>query len=525
MYQIYPRSFYDTNNDGIGDLPGIIKKLDYLNDGTEKSLGVEAIWLSPIYRSPQVDFGYDVANYNDIDPIFGTLSDFDRLVEEAHARGMKVIMDFVPNHTSIEHPWFAESRASKDSVKRDWYIWRDPKPNGGPPNNWLSVFGGPAWELDKQTGQYYLHSFFREQPDLNWRNEEVRKEMLNVLEFWLHRGVDGFRTDSIHHLTKDSKFRDDPPNPNYKPGNSDPYDALLHIHSLGYDEPLDNINAMCEILGLHDNKFLVSEAYLDIPEMTRLYGACQNNLHAPFNFNLMTMPWSALKFREFIDKFETSLLQDDWPTYVMGNHDRLRIATRLGQSRAKLIAMLLLTLRGMPLIYYGDELGMECVDISPEKILDPFEKNVPGMNFGRDPERTPMQWSGATHAGFSKRNPWLPVEKEFKKRNVTGESRSSKSTFNLYRKLIWFRKSSKALLRGKYQSFDCGNQDIFSYKRTVEDEEVTVFLNFSGQDQKLNYALAGVKLVCNTDSETRANEDFKSAELILKPYEGYVFTV
>ena len=543
VYQIYPRSFKDSNGDGVGDLQGIIDKLDYLNDGTEKSLGVEAIWLSPVYKSPMVDFGYDVSDYKSIDPIFGDLETFDKLIAGAHKRGIKVIMDFVPNHTSVEHAWFEESRSSKDNSKRDWYIWRDGKPDGSPhsplassptsrsgrgeagspPNNWLSVFGGSGWTLDKKTGQYYFHSFLAEQADLNWRNEAVRKEMLSTLDFWLDRGVDGFRTDAVNHLVKDKDFRDDPVNPNYAPGKDDPYDQFLHIHSQVREATLDHVNAMCELLGARDDKFLVSEAYLDLAGMEKMYKACGNNLHAPFNFNLMTMPWSAKQYREFIDKFEKSLTQEQWPNYVMGNHDRSRVASRLGIHRARIVALLLMTLRGMPLIYYGDELGMEDVPISSEDALDPLEKNVPGMRLGRDPERTPMQWSDKKYAGFSAAKPWLPVSGDYKTRNVVEQSKDSKSILTLYRKLIQFRKRSSAILLGSYKSFDCGNKDVFAYRRTSSEQDLIVALNFTGKEQKIPQKIDGYSVVCNTLGDKTAGKKVEIENLTLRPFEGYLF--
>ncbi|MBI4175523.1 alpha-amylase, partial [Candidatus Berkelbacteria bacterium] len=422
LYHIYPLSFQDSNGDGFGDLQGIIDRLDYLNDGTSTSLGIEAVWLSPIYTSPMADWGYDVADYEAIDPVFGDLTLFDRLIKEAHRRSIKVMMDFVPNHTSIEHLWFIESRSSRNNPKRDWYIWRDAKPDGSPPNNWLSVFGGPAWTEDLTTGQSYLHTFLPEQPDLNWRNPAVKEAMLNVLQYWLKRGVDGFRTDAIYGLIKDKQFRDDPPNPDYVPGKDDPFIALLHTRSHGQPELGDTLESFCDILGEHEDAFLVSEAYLDIPEMLKLYHACQSHeAHSPFNFNLIGLPWQAGAYRQFIDEFEAKLDPSDWPNYVLGNHDRHRLVTRLGLDRARLSALIQLTLRGMPIIYYGDELGMKDGEIPAPAERDPWGKRVPGFGFGRDSERTPMQWDGSTNAGFTAGSPWLPIAASSNERNVTAE--------------------------------------------------------------------------------------------------------
>lgn len=525
VYQIYPRSFKDANGDGVGDLAGIIEKLDYLNDGTEKSLGVEAIWLSPVYKSPMIDLGYDVSDYLDIDSVFGTLEDFDKLVVEAHRRGIKIIMDFIPNHTSNQHPWFLESRSSRQSPKRDWYIWRDPKSDGSPPNNWLSSFGGPAWTYDEKTGQYHMHSFLSEQPDLNWRNLEVRQEMEHVLEFWIHRGVggvDGFRTDAIDYLIKDDQFRDDPPNPNYIPGRDDPYKALLHTNSKGRPELLKMTNTLCEVLGKHEDKFMVSEAYLDIPQMSEMYTACGNNLHAPLNFNLMSLPWDAMAYKKFIDEFEASLREDDWPNYVLGNHDRSRLATRLGQDRARLAAMILLTLRGMPFIYYGGEIGMEDGEIPPERVVDPWEKRTPGFKLGRDPERTPMQWTSNRYAGFSVVEPWLPVAKNYPTYNVESELTDPTSIFSLYRRLIHYRKKSPALLTGFYRSLNVGNKHVFAYLRDCADEKLLVMLNFSHGAETLTTDFSSAKVICNTHLDKAFGETINVRNVTLRSNEGYV---
>ncbi|MBI4050304.1 MAG: alpha-glucosidase C-terminal domain-containing protein [Candidatus Doudnabacteria bacterium] len=523
VYHIYPLSFMDSNGDGKGDIEGIIQKLDYLNDGTDQSLGVNAIWLSPIYKSPMADFGYDISDYRDIDPAFGDLASFDKLVSEAHRRGIKVVMDFVPNHTSNLHSWFLESRASRTSSKRDWYIWRDPKSDGSPPNNWLSVFGGPAWTLDEKTKQYYYHSFLPEQPDLNWRNPEVKEEMLKVLHFWLHRKVDGFRTDAVYHLVKDAQFRDDPPNPNYEPGKMDPYYSLLHQNSMGQSETLENLKSFCEVLDLHQNKFMVSEAYLDLPELGKMYRACDDNLHAPINFNLMTIPWAAVGFKKFIDQFDASLPPEKWPNYVVSNHDRQRVASRLGQDRARLLAMIMLTLRGMPFVYYGDELGMENVDIPKEKMLDPWGKRVPGFGLGRDGERTPMQWDSSEQAGFSQGKPWLPVASDYKARNVETEMKDPRSTLSLFRRLIHYRKKSPALLVGSYHSIDVTGE-VFAYVRRCPAEKILVVANFSAAEQNISLRSGTAEVICNTFMDTEFGKKVDTGSFVLRPYEGYVLS-
>lgn len=545
VYHIYVLSFKDSNGDGKGDLLGIIQKLDYLNDGTENSLGVGALWLSPVYRSPMADFGYDVSDYYGIDPVFGTMKDFERLVAEVHRRGMRLIMDFVPNHTSAEHPWFVESRSSRTNQRRDWYIWKDPNPeavrrgippDAAPPNNWLSVFGGSAWEFDQETSQFYFHSFLKDQPDLNWRNPMVRKEMLEVMEFWLHKGVDGFRADAVVHLMEDPLFRDDPPNPDYVPGKDDPYNALLHTHSQGRKETLEAVGAICEVLGVHKNKFMVSEVYLDIAGMNQFFKACEENVHAPFNLSLMGIAWSAPAYKKFIDEFEASLRAKDWPNYVFGNHDRPRIAARLGEDRARLVALLLLTLRGMPFIYYGDELGMEGMPIPPEAVKDPLERNVPGFNLGRDPSRTPMQWTADPKAGFTTGTPWLPIPASAKTQNVEAERNDPGSIFNLYRNLIHYRNVSPALIRGDYTPVELLaplSKSVFAFIRECNEERTLVLVNFSDKEQ--HCALMGhpaitkgkhfpkyTKTVCTTHLDREAGEEIDLDKIRLRPNAGYL---
>ena len=352
VYQIYPRSFQDTNGDGVGDLKGIIERLDYL-----AWLGVDAIWISPIYPSPMADFGYDVSDYCNIDPLFGSLEDFDRLVAAAHARKIKVILDFVPNHTSERHPWFLESRASRVNPKRDWYIWRDGKPDGSPPNNWLSQFGGPAWAREARTGQYYLHSFLPEQPDLNWRNPEVRTAMYDVLRFWLDRGVDGFRVDVIWLLIKDAALRDNPPNPNYRPTEAGIH-RFLQVYSADQPETHEVIAEMRSVLDRYDERVLIGEIYLPIERLVTYYGQDLRGAQLPFNFQLLHTAWTAAAVGKLVTDYEVALPPGGWPNWVLGNHDQPRIAARVGEAQARIAAMLLLTLRGTPTMYYGDELGI-----------------------------------------------------------------------------------------------------------------------------------------------------------------------
>ena len=399
IYQVYPRSFQDSNGDGIGDLAGIATRLEHL-----EWLGVDAIWISPIFRSPMADFGYDVADYRDIDPVFGTLADFDRLVEAAHARGIRVLLDFVPNHSSDQHPWFLESRSSRANPRRDWYLWADPAPGGGPPNNWLSVFGGPAWEWDEPTGQFYYHAFTKEQPDLNWRNPDVRAEMYDVLRFWLDRGVDGFRVDVMWHLVKDDQLRDNPPDPDWTPDRPGSSFRLQATYTTDRPETMDIVADMRAVLDEFGDRVLIGEIYLPYERLVAYYGSHPDRpgAHLPFNFRLLLVPWQAGEIMAAITAYEAVLPAHGWPNWVLGNHDQPRLASRVGRAQARVAAMLLLTLRGTPTLYYGDELGMEDVPIPPELEQDPARFD--GPNGGRDPERTPMRWDGSPGAGFTDRD-------------------------------------------------------------------------------------------------------------------------
>ncbi len=468
VYQVYPRSFMDTNGDGVGDLTGIESKLDYL-----KWLGVKAVWVSPCYRSPMKDFGYDVADYCDIDPLFGTMADLDRLLDEIHAREMKLIMDFVPNHTSDQHPWFIESRSSSDNPKRDWYIWKDARPDGEPPNNWLANFGGIAWTWDKHTQQYYYHAFLSEQPDLNWRNPEVQSAMMNILRFWLNKGVDGFRVDVMNHLIKDAEFRDNPANPMWKPGDH-PYRRLIPAYSSDRPEVHDIVAMMRRTFDEFDQRVIIGEIYLPIQRLVTYYGQNGDGAHLPFNFQLLSKPWDARILAATIDRYEAALPPGGWPNWVLGNHDRSRVASRVGPAQAKVAAMLLHSLRGTPTMYQGDEIGMENVNIPPDKIVDP-----PGVTIGegRDPERTPMQWDASPYAGFTTAaEPWLPVAPDYASRNVAKERDDPGSTLSLYAKLIVLRQSEPTLMVGSYRPVPAeGN--LLAYIRAHESERFLAALN------------------------------------------------
>ncbi|HEY0137898.1 MAG TPA: alpha-amylase family glycosyl hydrolase, partial [Nannocystis sp.] len=370
IYQIYPRSFQDSDGDGVGDLRGVVRRLAYLQE-----LGVDAVWISPFYASPMADFGYDVTDHGAVDPVFGTLADFEAVIREAHARDIRVILDYIPNHTSALHPWFLEARASRRAPRRDWYVWRDPAPDGGPPNNWRSAFGGSAWSLDETTGQYYLHTFLKEQPDLNWRNPAVEREMLGVLRCWLDRGADGVRVDAIQVVLKDLELLDNPPNPDYREGIDDPYDALLRVHSSDRPEIHALVGRMRALVDSYPGeRVLIGEIYNLVERVVAYYGVDGRGVHFPYNFQLIKLPWDARTIDAAVRRYEALLPPGAWPNWVLGNHDRSRVASRVGPAQARVAAMLLLTLRGTPTIYYGDELGIADVPIPVDRVRDPWER-------------------------------------------------------------------------------------------------------------------------------------------------------
>ncbi|HEX5501241.1 MAG TPA: alpha-amylase family glycosyl hydrolase [Thermomicrobiales bacterium] len=516
IYQVYPRSFMDGDGDGVGDLPGVTGRLDHLTD-----LGVDAVWLSPIYPSPMADFGYDVADYTGVHPLFGTLADFDALVAAAHGRGLKVILDFVPNHTSDEHPWFLASRASRDNPRRDWYLWRDPAPGGGPPNNWLSHFGGGAWEWDEATGQYYYHAFLKEQPDLNWRNPDVRRAMADALRFWLDRGVDGFRVDVIWELIKDEQFRDNPPNPAFQPGRQRPYDALLPVYSSDRPEVHGVIAGLRRVLDEYDDRMMVGEIYLPLDRLVTYYGAEPPEVHLPYNFQLILQPWDARTIAATIDTYEASLPPGGWPNWVLGNHDRPRIASRVGAAQGRVAAMLLLTLRGTPTLYYGDELGMHDVAIPPDRVQDPEELNIPGLGLGRDPERTPMQWDAGPGAGFTTGDPWLPLADDYTTVNVAAERDDPRSLLALHRRLIALRRQEPALAVGAYRPVPAAG-DLLAYIREGGGRRFLVVLNLGHRPRTFAAdTLPPHGRIALSTHLDRAGEPV-AGELALRPDEGVI---
>ena len=478
VYQIYPRSFQDSDGDGVGDLPGITGRLDYLS-----WLGIDAIWLSPIFPSPMADFGYDVADYCDVDPLFGSRADLDALIEAVHGRGMKLILDFVPNHTSDQHPWFREARASRRNAKRDWYIWRDPAPDGGPPNNWQSQAGGSAWAYDAPSGQYYYHAFLEAQPDLNWRNPAVRAAMHDVLRFWLERGVDGFRVDVLWHLMKDPAFRDDPLNPDFREGDP-PFRRVIPVHSVDHEDIHEVVTGIRRLMESYGDRVLIGEIYLPIERLMAYYGHDLQGAHLPFNFQLIGAPWHAATLADLIDSYERALPRGGWGNWVLGNHDQKRVASRLGQAQARVAAMLLLSLRGTPTIYYGDELGFEDVPIPPGRERDPFGLRMPGTGQGRDPQRAPMLWDTGLQAGFTTGEPWLPLAADAAARNVATMRQDQGSILNLTRELLHLRRRRPALHAGAHIPLAAQN-GVLLYERRLGPERILVALNLTAEPRSI----------------------------------------
>jgi alpha-glucosidase len=518
IYQIYPRSFRDANGDGIGDLSGICEKLDYC-----AKLGVDALWLSPIFPSPMADFGYDVADYTGIAPMFGTLADFDRLLAQTTRRGMKVILDYVPNHTSDQHPWFAASSSSRQNAKRDWYLWRDSAPDGGPPNNWLSNFGGSAWEWNAATGQYYYHSFLKEQPDLNWRNPEVVTAMHDVLRFWFAKGVAGFRIDVLWMLIKDDQWRDNPPNPAYQVG-MPLFESQLPLYTTDRPEVQDIVAGLRKVADEFEDRVLIGEIYLPLARLVAYYGKRLDGVQLPFNFQLLQSDWNARSLAELIDRYEAAVPAGGWPNWVLGNHDRPRIASRVGAAQARVAAMMLLTLRGTPTMYYGDELGMQNVPIPPDRIQDPLEKNVPGKGLGRDPSRTPMQWDASLHAGFSVHDPWLPISADADRINAEAEELEPSSMLSLYRCLLDLRKRYAALSVGEYQAV-AGSVDVLSFIRYTQDERLLVVLNLGPHAADFPLESAGRASAALMSTYLDQRIAMTHTHLSLRPNEGVILTL
>ena len=490
FYEIYIRSFQDSNNDGIGDLNGITSRLDYL-----EGLGVDAIWITPFYPSPQVDFGYDIADHEGVDPMFGTLGDFDRLVAAAHHRGIKVVIDVVLNHTSDRHRWFEEARSSRSSAYRDWYIWRDGAGDSRPPNNWESAFGGPAWTYDAATGQWYYHFFYQEQPDLNWRNAAVEQRMLSTLEFWLDRGVDGFRLDAVNTLFEDPDLRDNPTlaEPRLTITGVYTQDFLYNRRLPEVHHALRRLRAFVD--SRHRDALLISEAYVDtVADLVCFYGD-DDEMHLPFNFFLAQVPrLDPGLFRRAVEDVERGC-SERWPSLVLNNHDIARACDRYRQADdrdavAKLLAMMLLTLRGTPFMYYGEELGMRTQDpVHLDEVRDPVGKTFWPTYKGRDGVRRPMQWDRQPGGGFTQGAPWLPLSADFTHRNVRDQTADAGSVLAFYRALLQLRRTNAALRDGQYRAVGA-QADVFAYARVKGREQVIAVLNMA--DAARETALEGL---------------------------------
>jgi len=521
FYEIYPRSFMDSNGDGIGDLNGIAAKLDYL-----KALGVDAIWIAPCFPSPQVDFGYDVSDYQNIDPMFGTLDDFDRLQKLGEAHDIKIILDFVVNHTSDQHPWFLDSRSSRSAPKRDWYIWREGK-SGNPPNNWISNFGGSAWQWDSTTQQYYYHYFYVQQPDLNWRNPAVVDAMYGTTEWWYKRGVAGFRLDAVDSLYEDPALRDNP----VLPGTNDFGDPKIENK---YTQALPEVHTALQGLRTVANKYnavLIGETWTDnVAQLEPYYGAANDELQMPMDLLLTKLKFSAPVFREHIDAVEAT---GEWPVFVIGNHDIVRSWNRYGDGQhndqvAKDMAAMFLTLRGTPILYYGDEIGMQNNDPTRrEDVKDPIGRLGWPKEKGRDGERTPMQWNSEPNAGFTTGTPWNSIPETYKTYNVADELKDPNSILNWYKQLLALRRSNLALLDGDYFGLNEKDPNVLSYLRKSATDALIVIINMSAAPQTVNFRLSkqglnvkSAKTLLTTQPSLQNNSSV--AQISLEPFAVYI---
>jgi alpha-glucosidase len=523
FYEIYPRSFADSNNDGVGDLNGITSKLGYLRD-----LGVDAIWISPCYPSPQVDFGYDVSDYENIDPMYGTLADFDRLAAEGKKRNVRIILDYVINHTSDQHKWFLDSESSKTSPYRNWYMWRDGKGTNQPPNNWISEFGGPAWKFDSKTGQYYYHFFYAEQPDLNWNNPAVKKAMFDVTRWWYERGVAGFRLDAVDTIFEDPDLRDNPVLPGKSKYGDPNMENKYNTKLPGVHDVLRDLRKVADQHGA----VLIGETWTkNIDELKQYYGEHNNELQLPMDF--MFTKVDKLSPSEFRRQIAAADSAGGWPTWVISNHDIVRSYNRYGDGThnddiAKLMAALYLTLRGTPIMYYGEELGMANNDPKrPEDVKDPIGRRGWPTEKGRDGERTPMQWSDSANAGFSSHDPWLPVPPSYTTHNVATESKDPNSVLEFYRKVLSLRHTNTVLLEGNYSALNEDEANVLSYLRSYKGKSVLVALNMSDSPQKTNFNLANHGFPSATFKSLVATPgaDMKGPELTLPAFGAFIAEV
>ncbi|MDR1683375.1 MAG: hypothetical protein LBS25_08330 [Candidatus Symbiothrix sp.] len=515
VYHIYPQSFKDANRNGIGNLQGIIQKMDYLTD-----LGITAVWLSPIYESPMIDGGYDITDHKQIDPVFGRIDDFRQLLEAAHQRNIRIIMDLVLNHTSDQHPWFVESRSSKENVKRDWYIWQAPK-NRKRPNNWMTNFGKSAWQYDRPTGEYYYHSFFAGQPDLNWRNPEVKIALFDIVKFWLDLGVDGFRLDVINMLIKDKLLRRNPINP-----------LNDNVFNRNQPEVYEILKEFRSILDQYPNQVSIGEIYALPPGRPQLATSFLGNgsdmLHLVFDFSLVYSLWNASAYYKVVDNYYRNIPAGAWSCFFLSNHDVGRCTKRFGfelykYAKAKLRAVMLLTLRGTPFIYYGDEIGMENAFVPKRKINDLYGQIFWPFYQGRDGSRTPMQWSDGVYADFSSEEPWLPINKNYRKINVENESQDPQSVLSNYTKLIALRNEQDVLQSGEIEFLSKGKQNILAYSRYSENKKIIVILNFSLFKKKWKLNMDNPSKILFSTHQRPESKNTDSIPLC--PFEGLILEI
>jgi alpha-glucosidase len=524
LYENHLPSLRDGNGDGIGDLEGLISSLDYL----ATTLGVDAVWVGPFYRTPMLDHGFDVSDHVQVDPVFGSLASFDRLVTEAHERGLRIIVDYIPNHTSDQHPWFLDSRSSPTSAKRDWYVWRDAKPDGGPPNNWTSEAGGSVWEWDEPTGQFYLHSHLVEQPDLNWRSPEVVAAMLDVLRFWLDRGVDGVRIDVAHMLMKDPQFRDNPEAPE---GNANSYDlqhadfgTQLHVHDRRHTDTPAALAQIRAVVDDYPGAITIAEIEaMPWEDWAAYYGIELTGMHLPFPFRLLETPWRADLLRIELEGLYAAMPAGGWPIIALGNHDRVRLATRLGTSQARVAAVLLLTLAATPCLLYGDELGLTDQPVPRQRQRDYFARASGGVS--RDPTRTPMPWDSSRNFGFStapEEQLWLPVTARGHEVSVEAQLQDPASLLNLYRRLLHIRSLHRCLRFGEIDFLgNPADRGTLSYERRWRDEHVVVALNLTAEPAAVDLEVTGRVLV----STTGLDEQSLGPYLTLEPNQAVVLDV
>jgi alpha-glucosidase len=523
FYEIYPRSFADSNHDGIGDLPGITSKLDYLH-----WLGVDAIWIAPMFPSPHVDWGYDVSDYYNVDPDYGTLKDMDELISRSKPENIRILLDYVLTYTSDQNNWFQDSQSSRANPKRDWYIWRDGREAGQPPNNWTSLFGGSAWKYQPSTRQWYYHYFYTPQPNLNWRNPEVEKNMFDVTRWWYKRGVAGFRLDAVDVMFVDPQFRDNPLIGTEKNAFGDPVEREI----MNKNQPeLHGVLQRLRQVADEYNAVLIGETWTsDIDQLKRYYGAHNDEVNMPMDFMFTTIDkLSASDFRKQIQWVDSS---GGWPVYVLSNHDIRRVYDRYGDGRnndqiAKLMASLYLTLRGTAVMYYGEEIGRENNDPKrPEDVKDSMGKRGWPKEKGRDGERTPMQWSSDENAGFSSAPPWLPVGDRYKSYNVETEKRDPNSILNYYRQLIAIRHTNPVLLDGGYVPLNEDDPNVLAYLRGYKGENVVVALNMSSTPQKVHMDLASkgikAKSLKTILSSFSAPIEIDPAEITIAPFGAWI---